>query len=66
MDLGINLRMVLLNLVFQKRAMILLTIFLATGWMATASQKLVLDTISPGKSSTAGSGMTTSITVELW
>ena len=66
MDLGINLKMVLLNLVFQKRAMILLTIFLATDWMTAASQKLVLDTISPGKLGTAGSGMTTSIAVELW
>ena len=54
MDLGINLKMVLLNLVFQKRAMILLTIFLATDWMTAASQKLVLDTISPGKLGTAG------------
>ena len=66
MDLGINLKMVLLNLVFQKRAMILLTIFLATDWMTAASQRQVLDTIFPGKLGTAGSGMTTSIAVELW
>ena len=43
MALGINLKMLSLNLVFQKRATILLVIFLATDWMAAARLKLVLD-----------------------
>jgi hypothetical protein len=43
--------------------MILLTIFLAADWMAVVSRMPELKTISPGKSGTAGSGVTTSLTV---
>jgi hypothetical protein len=58
--------MLSMNLVFKKRATILLDIFLATDWMAAASQKLVLDTIFPGNSGMTGSSMTMRIAVELW
>jgi hypothetical protein len=61
--LGISLKWVSLNTASQYLVMILLTIFLAADWMAVVSRMPELKTISPGKSGTAGSGVTTSLTV---